>query len=33
VIYGEGPTELKEIPLNHFANEPDFDFGRLEELT
>jgi alpha-L-fucosidase len=32
VVYGEGPTEFKETPLNHYANEKDFDFGRLEEL-
>jgi alpha-L-fucosidase len=32
VIFGEGPTELKETPLNHFANEKDFDFGRIDEL-
>jgi alpha-L-fucosidase len=32
VIYGEGPTEFKETPLNHFANEKDFDFDRLEKL-
>ncbi|MHC4456495.1 MAG: alpha-L-fucosidase [Planctomycetota bacterium] len=32
VIYGEGPTEFKETPLNHYANEKNFDFERLEEL-
>lgn len=33
VVFGEGPTELKHFPLNHFANEPDFDFERIDELS
>jgi alpha-L-fucosidase len=32
VIYGEGPTEIKELPLNHFANDEELDFDKLEEL-
>jgi alpha-L-fucosidase len=32
VIYGEGPTEIIELPLNHFANDKELDFDKLEEL-
>ena len=32
VLYGEGPTELKESRLRNYANEKDFDFDRLDEL-